>query len=211
MRRALIEGHIRKLSDSLGGIRPPVTGEILYVLHAKKDFAGMVKYIARALKVNCKIRIDYVNCTDDANAKIGYPEHISPFGTREFRNTKVTLYLHQAFLRAAPCDMVIFAIAHEFSHVVLASIGHELKSDEVAADLTAMILGFRYFYLSGNRYDKEGNQFETDIFLKLWREFNKRLLGHVYIHVTCGYLTMEEIQFGCSLMEEIEKTQHKNK
>jgi hypothetical protein len=40
---------------------------------------------------------------------------------------------------------VVAGFAHELSHVILLSIGHRLRHDEKAVDLTAMVLGYQSF------------------------------------------------------------------
>jgi hypothetical protein len=71
---------------------------------------------------------------------------LPPYGTPAFRDLKLTMYLRKSFLVQSDYDEAAVAIAHELSHVVLESIGHPLREEEKAVDLTAMLLGFGLLY-----------------------------------------------------------------
>jgi len=75
------------------------------------------------------------------------PARMPPFGSAEFKRTKVTMFLRKQFVTAGTYQMLAAAVAHELSHVVLNSIGHPLRTEEEAVDLTAMILGYRDIYV----------------------------------------------------------------
>ena len=64
----------------------------------------------------------------------------------------VTVYLRKSFLQRAPFETVVMGLAHEFCHLVLDSTGNPLRRSEVAVDLTAMLLGFRDFFVTGCTY-----------------------------------------------------------
>ena len=82
----------------------------------------------------------------EAPAWIRMPQRMPPYGTAAFRDPQLTMFIRKSFLAQSAYDEAAVAIAHEFSHVVLESIGHPLREEEKAVDLTAMLLGFRLLY-----------------------------------------------------------------
>jgi hypothetical protein len=67
--------------------------------------------------------------------------------------------LRKSFLRETSFEPVVLAIAHELSHIILDAIRHELRKQEEAVDLSAMLLGFRDFYVTGCKDTiSQGNQ-----------------------------------------------------
>ena len=98
-------------------------------------------------------------------------------GTPEFERSLATIFLSKAFLAKASFEQVVMAIAHEMSHIVLSGLQHPLQSEETAVDLTAMLLGFRDFYIEGC---------ETTT-------VKRRLYGYTTQTHYLGYLTREEI------------------
>ena len=62
------------------------------------------------------------------------------------------MFIKKSFLDEDRFEQVVMAIAHELSHIVLHGLNHPLRECEVAVDLTAMILGYRDFYLDGCEY-----------------------------------------------------------
>jgi hypothetical protein len=80
----------------------------------------------------------------NAPAWIRLPEKVPYYGTDAFKEMKADMFIVKEFAQAASCNQFAIVVAHEFSHVVLDAIGHPLRKDEKAVDLTAMLLGFSY-------------------------------------------------------------------
>ena len=74
------------------------------------------------------------------------------------------------------------AVAHELCHVVLNGMRHPLQSQEEVVDLTAMMLGFRDFYMTGCTYVLPGNDPQR---INIMRQ---------------GYLTTEEVGYAAHHM-----------
>ncbi|TSC71633.1 MAG: hypothetical protein G01um101470_535 [Parcubacteria group bacterium Gr01-1014_70] len=207
MRREMIETYIRKLSSAFGGIRPPVKKERLLELHTKKDFTGMVGFIRTTLSLDdIRMRVGLVTAGGLAGnipAWVSFPNPMPIYATPAFKHTLVTIFLRKAFLNQRPFEMVVVAIAHELSHIVLEAIGHTLMKKEEAVDITAMLFGYRNFYRVGCRMvDTEpiGSQsfFQKQMNSVLDYIFEKRSATYFY-HV--GDLTYEEVQFAAELMD----------
>ena len=197
-----IEEYVKKLSGSLG-IFPPVDETELQKLHENKNYAKMVGYVARSLRLHPTLRVGLVNSGGPLNAPawIIIPSPIAPYGTLAFEKTLVTLYIRKLFLETAPFHAAVLAIAHELSHLVLHSIYHELKYSEAATDLTAMLLGYREFY-------RKGSQYKTPDDVSPGSRALLRELG-LTRWVKIGYLSVDEIQFAADLIDRLYAEQQK--
>jgi hypothetical protein len=103
-----------------------------------------------------------------------------PYGSDEFKELRLDMYLRKSFLDQSAYDQIAIAIAHELSHIVLESIRHPLRRCEKAVDLTAMLLGFSGLYASGAH--KEQQVYDT-----------------ITIH-GLGYLSIEEVMLAYELL-----------
>jgi hypothetical protein len=153
MRQALIESYINQLRTSFGRLRTPVAEDELRALYDNKDYAGMVGHIQKTLRLDLTMRLGLVNQGGPVGcpAWIVAPVPMPMYGTQEFRRLTITMYLRKAFLARVSFDEVVMVIAHELCHVVLNATTHPLRRQEEAVDLTAMLLGFRDFYVTGCR------------------------------------------------------------
>jgi len=150
VRKDLIESYIRQLRNSFG-LKRPIGDEKLYALHQAKDYHGMVGVIMTALAIDFKVKLGLVNSGGpNAPAWIEKPAQFPPFFSPKFKEVEVTMYLRKTFLAEVGFETVVVAISHELSHVVLDSTASPLREHEEAVDLTAMLLGFRDFYVTGS-------------------------------------------------------------
>jgi hypothetical protein len=191
MRQALVESYINQLRASFGRLRTPVTEEELRALYDTGDYAGMVSHIQRTLRLDVTMRLGLVNKGGpNAPAWVEAPVPMPMYGTAEFRQLIITMYLRKAFLARGSFDEVVMAIAHELCHVVLDAIAHPLQNQEEAVDLTAMLLGFRDFYVTGCRSVRRKILSPAE-----------RLAGYeVYQISSQGYLTQEEVSHAATYM-----------
>ncbi|MDP1883803.1 MAG: hypothetical protein Q8L10_00370 [Candidatus Moranbacteria bacterium] len=157
-------GGIKSLPDS--------TTEELRSLYDSGEFSECIRKVKHILKLNdLTLRICYINehCKQeslrtllmDAIKKMGYtvsqsalakdltdagalilqPRYFPLYGTREFTEMKILMFIFRRIVRTS-LEIFIYSISHELSHVILAMSNHPLRNNEVAVDLTAMILGF---------------------------------------------------------------------
>jgi hypothetical protein len=150
MRKDLIESYIRQLSNSFG-LKKPVDDEKLLALHQARDYYGMVGVILAPFTFSIKFNLGLVNSGGPADtpAWILIPKSLPMYGTADFAKAEVTMYLRKSFLAEASFEAVVSAVAHEASHVLLDSTMHSLRRQEVAVDLTAMLFGYRDYFVTG--------------------------------------------------------------
>lgn len=191
MRQALIESYINQLRASFGKLRTPVAEEALRTLYDAKDYAGMVYCIQTILRLDLTMRLGLVNSGGpNAPAWVEAPVPMPTYGTPAFRQLTVTMYLRKTFLAMSTFEWVVMAIAHELCHVVLDAIAHPLRRQEEAVDLTAMLLGFRDFYVTGCRSVRKQALPLAD-----------RLAGYEAYRISSqGYLTHEEVSHAATYM-----------
>lgn len=215
MRKALIEECVQKLSVSLGGVKPPIPENELRRFYEKNDLTGMIKTIARLLRLQNPIIIRDITEEMKRNkdalikliASVTIPGSMAPYGTRAFGVMPIELFFNRAYLKIAPFEGIVFTIAHELCHVILHSIGHELKKSEMATDLAAMILGFRNFYRIGSRYVDLPACFPyKEKVRKALLSINKIFEITIFTERRSVYLTPEEVCYATDLMEQMEKT-----
>jgi hypothetical protein len=125
---------------------PPIAVEKIKALHEKGDLGGIVKFIRNTMNVNVRLALHWTTEQSRMNAPawIRLPEKVPYYGTDAFKEMKADMFIVKEFAQAASCNQFAIVVAHEFSHVVLDAIGHPLRKDEKAVDLTAMLLGFSY-------------------------------------------------------------------
>jgi hypothetical protein len=150
-----IKKYLSQLRQVLPNVQPVSTAKLksLKSLHKARDYEGMVRLIRQSMNMQVRLTVGWVNSgghkTKDgreAPAWIELPQRMPPYGTAAFHDLKLRMYLRKSFLAQSTFDEATVAIAHELSHVVLESIGHPLREEEKAVDLTAMLLGFRLLY-----------------------------------------------------------------
>jgi hypothetical protein len=145
-----VNAYIDQLRQALPRV-PPIPMRALKSLHKARDYEGMVRLIKRTMNIDVRLVVGWVNSggpkgMDEAPAWVQMPAKMPPYGTTAFKKMTIKMFLRKSFLEQSTYQKAAIAIAHELSHVVLDSIGHPLRKEEKAVDLTAMILGFSYLY-----------------------------------------------------------------
>ena len=143
-----VSAYIDQLRRSLPYVPPFLNGQIK-ALHRKRDFGGIVRLVRIMMNIDARITLHWTSdpaSNRQAPAWIRLPKHIPTYGTQEFKDLKLDMFILKSFAHQSRCHEFIVVVAHEFSHVVLESIEHPLRADEKAVDLTAMLLGFSYSY-----------------------------------------------------------------
>jgi hypothetical protein len=142
----LVGSYLDQLLHSFGRVTPPISPQTLQNLYDRKDYAAMLGWIKNSMRLDLKVGLRIVNSAESsAPMWVELPKTMPPFGTREFRQIRVVVNVRRDLLETKPFIWVVAGFAHELSHVVLFSIGHELQHEEKAVDLTAMILGYQIF------------------------------------------------------------------
>jgi hypothetical protein len=136
-----VAAYLAQLREALPKV-PPVPADYLRALHHRKDYEGMVRLVRRTMNLDVKLVVGWVNSGgpkgfENAPAWVQMPEQIPYYGTPEFKNLTLKLFVRKAFLANSTYQQVAIAIAHELSHIVLDSIRHPPRREEKAVDLTA--------------------------------------------------------------------------
>ena len=143
IRKPLLDTHIREIRRCFGIARLPVDEDALLKLYRAKDYASMVRFVRAAYQLSVPVTLGLVNK--------GGPSDAAAFLETEVRGrtpVKFTLYIHKSFLAEHEFEEVVIAISHEVSHIFLRIQSHPLNNHEEAVDLTAMLFGFRDFYVT---------------------------------------------------------------
>jgi hypothetical protein len=151
-RLSLVESYLALLLRSLKAQRS-IDDTELRKLHHAGDIAGMVRFVRKWLHLELPVTIGFVNGGGDptAPAWIRLPKQMPHYGHDALKRTRAILFIRRSFLEESQFPLVVVAIAHELCHVVLNAIGHTLREQEEAVDLTAMILGFGQLYVEAAR------------------------------------------------------------
>lgn len=155
----------------------------------------MVKVVRDGMGLQLRVRVGLVNQggLSDAPAWVTRPNPMPRYGSAEFKQALVTVFLRKSFLRESKFEKIVMAIAHELSHVVLDSVGHTLRKCEEAVDLTAMLLGYRDFYVAGSEYREI---LPDSLWERFQRSLQRRFLGaERRTFQFLGYLTPGEVYY----------------
>lgn len=192
-----IDRWLASLSQSLKVVAPLETAS-LRRMHAEERYTDMVGETMRRMHIHLGVRVGYIKSggSESTPAYVQMPERMPPFGTDAFRRTKVTMFIRRSFLAQAHFEAALSAIGHEASHVVLNSIGHPLRGQEEAVDLTTMMLGLADTYCAGCEYNHRTEKVAVD-----WRREPIRALINLIEpekrpwSTRLGYLHPSEISY----------------
>ena len=191
------------------GVKEEMPYQDLVALIRKRAMEECVQKIARLLDLPIRIDLSYVSKdyrpgktdgfrssalvetdwrgrgNEGITAQVSMPEHMPMFGSTSLQGYPVKVRISEN-CNAFP-EAFIAVMAHELSHVLLASLWSRHKDSELHTDLVPIILGFRRVVEIG-RKTVESN---TD--------------GDVTITNTTkyGYLTDAQFGFACSHVEGI--------
>jgi|GEM_PF-4870776 len=189
-----IDTYLTSLEKRFGIARPPFPRMNLEIEFAVGDITEMVRIIANAMFPLGKPRIQ-VACVRSGGPKNAiawlqrFDEVVPRYGTKEFEQMRVGIRIRNELIDNAPFQTVSFAIAHEFAHLVLFSVGQN-EHDEKYVDLLAMYFGFAELYEQGKFYGVTPPPQRTGDMLK---DVLSMLQGTKRMGV--GYLTQDEVVY----------------
>jgi hypothetical protein len=107
-----IRSYIAQLRVSLGNGRPAVSRKELHSFFKANDYTGMVKFIRDSMNLDVRLRLGIANRGGPPNAMawIPLPPRLPPFGSREFREQKFTVFIKKSFLEEDRFEQVVMAI-----------------------------------------------------------------------------------------------------
>ncbi len=191
------------------GVKEDISFHDLIALLRKKDVEGCVQAIANRLTLPISISLSYVPKSftpgntdafhtaaiartdwrgrgiESITAQVAIPQHLPRFGSSALQDYPIRVRVSE---NCHECPETFVAImAHELSHVLLASLSHPKKDSELHTDLVPIILGFRNVVRKGRKNIKEttnGNTITTRT-------------------TTYGYLTDSQFDFACRYVSGI--------
>jgi hypothetical protein len=195
-----IEAAIKSLIPTLG-IKESVDHEKLTDLVRSKKIQQAIQEIARCLGLPINVKLSYVPAEYSPNSKVHFqssdlvntdwkgrgtqsitaqvliPKNLPIFGTKAFHNFPIEVRVSEISARNA--STFVGVMGHELSHIVLYSLWHKERDNEIYTDLTAMILGLSKVMWLGRKVtttkqDTERREMET---------------------TTYGYLTDDQFEF----------------
>lgn len=191
------------------GVKEEVPFQDLIALLRKKDVEGCVQEMAIRLGLPVRISLTYVQkdfrpgFTDGFHssalartdwtgrgiegiiAQVSIPEYLPMFGTLGLQGYPIRVRVSEN-CHADP-DTFVAIMAHELSHVLLASLWHPQKNNELYTDLVPILLGFHEVVRRGrSTYESttSGNTTTTQT-------------------TTYGYLSDSQFDFACSYLTGI--------
>jgi len=206
---------------SVIGVKNHVDDEKLISLVWSKKMKECIKEIAKDLGLPIEINLSYVpkgykaNNTNNFNsthlvktdwrgrgnegivAQVSIPSNLPLYGTTELNNFPISVKISENCTYYPSTFIAI--MAHELSHIVLASLWHKEKDNEIYTDITAMILGFSAIMNNGRKVIKTTT---TDNFFSTETKTNT---------TTYGYLSDEQFHFAYNKIEKILDEYKKNK
>ncbi len=164
-RRLELKSIVEKLRISLPVVKK-IDDEKLRQFFNSQQYREMVSFMKNHMRIDCRILL---KCMDGQNnvtqngdhvrstpAFVTLPEQFPLYGSTAYKNLQIKLTYYKAY--AERFHYFSMMIAHELSHIVLYSINHELKHNEEATDITAIMLGFEtYFELGHTTLTKSAN------------------------------------------------------
>ena len=199
--------YISKAIDELAeflGIKEDIPAEsVLYPLYngnTKKCIERIANHLGLPITVNLITSESFESCdlvtTDDAGqategitAQVSIPSHLPLYGSSELQGFPIQVKVSGDCERYA--DAFVATMVHELSHIVLHSLWHREKNNEIYTDLAAMLLGFAMAMRRG-RYAVETTQIGMG-----WEQTTTTRFG---------YLTDNQFEFALRRINAILKT-----
>lgn len=122
----------------------PLTPHPLHALKAvyrERGTIALMYEMQRHVGLPCTIVLGRVRSGLEHPA-VSVTRKLPLFGSDAFRNKRIPVYLPVKFLDAASLATLVYAIAHEYAHILLFSTRNPWCDSERATDVCAMMLGY---------------------------------------------------------------------
>ena len=198
-----ISNAIDELAGFLG-IREDIPAEsVLYPLYngnTKACIERIANHLGLPITVNLITSESFESCdlvtTDDAGqategitAQVSIPSNLPLYGSSALKDFPIQVKVSGDCKRYT--DAFVATMAHELSHIVLHSLWHKEKNNEIYTDIAAMLLGFA-MAMSRGRYAVETTQIGMG-----W---------HQATTTRFGYLADDQFEFAFRRVKAILKT-----
>lgn len=201
------------------GIKEDYTFSPFTKLLKAKKIEEAIQLVASHLRLPIKIQLSYVSDKYDPlqenkfessqltktghdgkgvggiTAQVYIPSYLPPFGSQALQNLPIKVKVSKDCTKYQ--SSFIAVIAHELSHILLASLNSKHKDNEIYTDLTPMILGFSNIIRDGRTTVEEKTGYDPVI---TSTDKNGTRSGHMESRkftstTTYGYLTDEQFVF----------------
>gem|GEM_PF-5943933 len=166
------------------GVSEGVETDKLISLLSQKQVQGCAAAIAALLRLPIGIRIAYVPAsyrpgsgerfhtqslvvTDDRGravssiaAQVEMPEHLPLYGSAALRGFQVTIRLSENCCMYPEATLVL--VAHELTHVLLSTLRHPQRENELYTDLVPLFLGFGKVARTGRKVTRTSSEGSTE-------------------------------------------------
>lgn len=115
---------------------------------------------------------------------------LPPYGTTQFRGSRVTVCLPRTFIRDAPFATLVYAIAHEYAHIVLYATRNAWRDSERATDVCASMLGYEDVVCDGHQYLTQRTEVRTK--KMCWGLLSRKEVYRIEQRKGYGYLSADE-------------------
>lgn len=208
-----ISDAIDELVD-LFGLKEPVNSEMLLKLLEDKEIKKCIKEIAYCLGLPVEINLffvtdggDTINFETSSLVKTDYrgvgsnaiiaqvliPKNIPQYGSSALINFPIKVKVNKNCVTNP--NSFISIIAHELSHILLASHGSIQSDNEIYTDLTPLIHGFSKIVIIGRKIED----------VKITKDYNvTSTVTHTTTNTTTyGYLNDEQFNFAIKKLNQI--------
>lgn len=186
------QGKIQACIEAIAGyLGLPIKVNLSYVpSDYNPNYSGGQRFESQALTVTDGRRRNVVGIT----AQVSIPNSLPMYGTTSFVDFPINVKISDNITKFP--STFYATMAHELSHIVLHSLQHYEKDNEVYTDITAMLLGFSEVLELGRKTITEHEEQHL---------FSKTIITET---VTYGYLSDENFEFA---RKEIAKILKQNK
>jgi len=211
-----IEETVKTLAGSIG-IKDNVDDQKIISLIRQGKVKEGIKEIAKCLGLPIEINLSYVpkgyhpdstntfhsthlvktdwrgRGSEGITAQVSIPSYLPMYGTSGLNNFLISVRVSES-CADNPATLIAIMV-HELSHIVLHSLWHKEKDNEIYTDITAMMLGFSNIIKNGRKVIKTSSS--TDY------GFLSNTTTTTTETTTYGYLSDENFSFAFNKIEEI--------
>ncbi len=211
-----IETTIEELKDYFG-IKKPISGKNIFSLIKNGKVKEAIKLIAWQLDLPVDVNVIVVSKGYKSNsqfcskhlakvnrygsegiiAQVSIPASLPLYGSLDLNGYVIDVKISESCIKYPKSFTVV--MAHELSHVLLYSLRHPKKNNEIYTDLLAMMLGFQTIFRDGRKVTTTEEQ--TGIMETIVKTTT----------TTYGYLSDEQFDFAFEKINSILKEYRKQK
>jgi hypothetical protein len=100
----VIKAYIDDLLNSFGGAVPTIQPDVLKKLYIQKDYPAMLGWIKNSMRLELRVGLRIVEEINENPMWIEISKPIPVIGTREFKNTRVTVNVTRDTIDSKPFD-----------------------------------------------------------------------------------------------------------